>query len=151
MRSNSQTYKPRNAEADIDATVLSGVWHQRTAAAVVARQAAAVAFGQLRYCDHVLVDRVTKPHTRVETVCDVLQAVVDVELDLDVGILVQQQCDLGQERGSERMVTTGDAHRAGQLVTQLDQLIQLRLDFVNETAQLLQLEDGESCARSCEG
>ncbi|KDB64672.1 hypothetical protein AZ16_2350 [Bordetella bronchiseptica B18-5 (C3)] len=89
--------------------------------------------------DHVLVDRVPEPYACVEAVRDdVPESVVHVELQLDVRVLAHQRRQPGKNRGAQDVVAAGDAHRPGRLVTQLRQLVQFRLDFVEPVADRIQ-------------
>jgi hypothetical protein len=69
---------------------------------------------------------------------DVSEAEVHVELQLDIGMLVQQRHELGQHRRADDVIAAGDPHRSGRLVAQRRQRIQLRLDLLEAMPDRLQ-------------
>jgi len=88
-----------------------------------------------RHRDHVLIDRAAESDPGVEAVGhDVAKAVVHVELQQDVGELVQHRRQFGQEQAVQDVVAAGDPDRTGRLVPELGQRVELGLDFIEAMA-----------------
>ena len=89
--------------------------------------------------DHVLGDLLAEAHARVVAGRDdVGQAIVDDDLDLDVGMVRQEPPQGRLQDGDRRMLAGRDADRACRLAPQLAERSQLRLDLLEPGSDGLQ-------------